>query len=148
MTLDKTSANAPFSFADAEDLNSKDVGCPTLPKARFVIAVPDLQKPSAFYRDVLGFTIRSIPDPGFRFYTSGAGTIFAGHCPDALSPFDLGDHSYFAYLEIDEIDSFYQSVQAKGAKICKAIRDEPWGMREFGLVTADGHRIMVASSLE
>jgi hypothetical protein len=33
-------------------------------------------------------------------------------------------------------------------KICKAIRNEPWGMHEFGVVTADGHRIMVASSLQ
>lgn len=120
---------------------------PTITKTRFVIAVPNLQKSSAFYRDVLGFTIHTIPDPGFLIYTSGSCTIFAGQCPDALSPFDLGDHSYFAYLEIDEIDSFYQAVQAKGAKICKPIRNESWGMREFGVVTADGHRIMFASPL-
>jgi predicted enzyme related to lactoylglutathione lyase len=118
---------------------------PTITQTRFVIAVPDLQKSSSFYRDVLGFTIHTIPDPGFLFYTSGACTIFAGQCPDALSPFDLGDHSYFAYLEIDDIDSYYSSVQSKGAKISKSIRNEPWGMREFGVVTADGHRIMFAS---
>jgi uncharacterized glyoxalase superfamily protein PhnB len=56
------------------------------------------------------------------------------------------DHSYFAYLQIDEIDSFYESVLAAGAEISKTIRDEPWGMREFGLVTIDGHRIMFSSS--
>lgn len=121
---------------------------PTVTNARFVIAVPDLQKSSAFYQDVLGFTIHTIPDPGFLFYTSGACTIFAGQCPDALSPFDLGDHSYFAYFEIDDIDSYYSSVQNKGAKISKTIRNEPWGMREFGVVTADGHRIMFASSVQ
>jgi predicted enzyme related to lactoylglutathione lyase len=120
---------------------------PAVTNTRFVIAGPDLQKSSAFYRDVLGFTIHSIPDPGFLFYTSGACTIFAGQCPDALSPFDLGDHSYFAYLEIDDIDSYYASIQSKGAEISKPIRDEPWGMREFGVITADGHRIMFASSL-
>jgi hypothetical protein len=27
--------------------------------------------------------------------------------------------------------------------VIKAIKDEPWGMREFGLRTVDGHRIMV-----
>jgi catechol 2,3-dioxygenase-like lactoylglutathione lyase family enzyme len=121
---------------------------PTITKTRFVIAVPDLQRSSAFYRDVLGFTIHAIPDPGFLFYTSGTCTIFAGQCPEALSPFDLGDHSYFAYLEIDDIDACYFSVQSKGAKICKTIRNEPWGMREFGLVTADGHRMMFGSALK
>ena len=70
----------------------------------------------------------------------------AGQCPDAIPPSKLGDHSYFAYLQIDEIDRFYESVVASGTKICKTIRDEPWGMREFGLVTADGHRIMFAAT--
>jgi predicted enzyme related to lactoylglutathione lyase len=114
-------------------------------KTRFVIAVQDLRTSSAFYRDVLGFAVHTIPDPGFLIYTSGNCTIVAGQCPDAIPPSKLGDHSYFAYLEIDEIDTFYKSVVASGAKICKTIRDEPWSMREFGLVTGDGHRIMFAS---
>jgi len=66
----------------------------------------------------------------------------AGQCSDAIPPKDLGDHSYFAYLEIVDIDHYYESVRAAGARILKNLRDEPWGMREFGLVTADGHRIM------
>ncbi len=120
---------------------------PTITKTRFVIAVHDLPISSAFYRDVLGFTIHAIPDPGFLFYSSGDCLIMAGECRDALPPSQLGDHSYYAYFEIDDIDPFYQSVQDKGANICKLIKDEPWGMREFGLVTADGDRIMYASPL-
>jgi catechol 2,3-dioxygenase-like lactoylglutathione lyase family enzyme len=116
-------------------------------KASFVIAVPDLKASSAFYRDVLGFTVHAIPDPGWLFYTSGNCTIMAGQCPDATPPSKLGDHAYFAYLQIDEIDVFYDSVRAAGAQICKTIRDEPWGMREFGLRTADGHRIMFAAPI-
>ena len=94
---------------------------------------------------MLGFAVHTIPHPGFLIYTSGNCTIFAGQCPDAIPPSELGDHSYFAYLEIDEIDTFYEAVVASGTNICKTIRNEPWGMREFGLVTADGHRIMFAS---
>jgi uncharacterized glyoxalase superfamily protein PhnB len=69
----------------------------------------------------------------------------AGECPDALPPQELGDHSYFAYLEVDEIDSLYAELVAKGAAVTKEPRNEPWGMREFGLRTADGHRIMFGS---
>ena len=116
-------------------------------RTRYVIAVHDLEKSAAFYRDVLGFEIHHIPDPGFLFYTKGNCTIFAGRCPDSLPPSALGDHAYFAYLELDEIDTFYDSVCAKGATISKPLRDEPWGMREFGLETADGHRIMFASQM-
>lgn len=121
---------------------------PEILRTRFVIAVHDLQKSAAFYRDVLGFEIHTIPDPGWLFYTSGECTIWAGQCTDALSPAQLGDHSYFAYLEIEDINSFYDSVRAKGAMIAKSLRDEPWGMRECGLVTADGHRIMFGSSIQ
>jgi predicted enzyme related to lactoylglutathione lyase len=116
-------------------------------ETRFVIAVPDLKTSSAFYRDVLGFTIHTIPDPGWLFYTSGNCTIMAGECPDAIPPRELGDHSYYAYLQVDQIDSYYESVRSAGAKITKSLRDEPWGMREFGVVTIDGHRIMFAASV-
>jgi len=45
-----------------------------------------------------------------------------------LRPADIGDHSYFAYLQIDDIDPYYEFVRARGARICKPIRSEPWGM--------------------
>lgn len=115
---------------------------------RFVIAVPDLAVSAAFYRDVLGFTIHTIDDPGWRFYTLGACTIMAGHCPDSIAPSALGDHSYFAYWEVPAIDDYYAAVCAKGARILKPLRNEPWGMREFALETVDGHRVMVGSVVE
>ena len=120
---------------------------PEITKSSFVIAVPNLQKSAAFYRDVLGFTIHSISDPGWLFYTCGNCTIMAGECPGAIPPSQLGDHSYFAYLHVEDIDSLHESVRATGTQICKTIRDEPWQMREFGLVTADGHRIMFGTPI-
>ena len=114
----------------------------TVTRMRYVIAVPNLKTSSTFYRDVLGFTIHTIPDPGWLFYTAGDCTIMAGECPDAIPPKQLGDHSYFAYLEISDVDRYYENVSAVGAGIAKKLRDEPWGMREFGLITVDGHRIM------
>jgi catechol 2,3-dioxygenase-like lactoylglutathione lyase family enzyme len=114
---------------------------------RFVIAVPDLQKSAAFYRDVLGFSIVAVDDPGWLFYRNGDCTIMAGECPDAIPPSQLGDHSYYAYLQVAEVESLHESVRGGSVPICKALRDEPWGMREFGLVTADGHRIMIGSPI-
>ena len=37
---------------------------------------------------------------------------------------------------------------ARGAELIKPLRDEPWGMRKFGLRTADGHRIMIGQDLD
>lgn len=113
----------------------------------FVIAVPDLEKSARFYRDVLGFEIRDIGDPGWRMYVRGQCRIMAGDCPDALKPIDLGDHSYFGYLVVEDAQALYVEVEAKGAQIIKTIRDEPWGMREFAIRTVDGHRIMMGQEL-
>jgi catechol 2,3-dioxygenase-like lactoylglutathione lyase family enzyme len=114
---------------------------PEITQHRFVIAVPNLPRSAAFYRDVLGFTVHSIPDPGWLFFSNGSCMIMAGECPNALPPSELGDHAYFAYLQVKDVDAFYESVRA-GAQVSKTLRDEPWGMREFGVVTVDGHRIM------
>jgi len=114
-------------------------------KARFVIAVPKLQSSAEFYSNVLGFTVRTLGDPGWLLFERDNCVIMAGECPDALPPGELGDHSYFAYIVVSGIDDFYGSVQAKGAELIKSLRDEPWGMREFGVRTADGHRIMFGS---
>jgi predicted enzyme related to lactoylglutathione lyase len=109
---------------------------------RYVIAVHDLARSARFYRDVLGFEIVTIPDPGWLFFVRDACFIMAGECADALSPRDLGDHSYFAYIEVDAIETLHRSVTASGAEIIKTLRREPWGMTEFGIRTVDGHRIM------
>lgn len=111
-------------------------------RCRYVIAVHDLERSAAYFRNVLGFDVREIGDPGWRFFSRDDCFIMAGQCPDALSPQKLGDHSYFAYLEVDDIDRLYTAVRAKGAEVTKKLRTEPWGMREFGIRTVDGHRIM------
>jgi predicted enzyme related to lactoylglutathione lyase len=108
-----------------------------------VIAVPDLAASSAFYREVLGFQVQEIGDPGWRLFVKDACRIMAGECRDATPPRETGDHSYFVYLVVDDVDAIHASVFALGAEITKPPRNQTWGMREFGLRTIDGHRIMV-----
>ena len=107
----------------------------TIRRTLFVLAVPDLARSSAFYRDVLGFEIREIGDPGWRMFVRDGCRIMAGECPDALPARQLGDHSYFGYLVVDDADAYYHRVQSAGAEIIKPLTSEPWGMREFGLRT-------------
>lgn len=113
----------------------------------FVIAVPSLDVSCAYYRDVLEFEIREMGDDGWRLLVSGACRIMVGECPDAINPHDLGDHSYFAYLVRNDVDDYFARASAAGAEIVKPLSDEPWGMREFGVRTVDGHRIMVGQEI-
>jgi predicted enzyme related to lactoylglutathione lyase len=120
----------------------------TIRRALFVVAVPDLARSAAFYRDALGFAIEEIGDPGWRMYVKDGCRIMAGQCPDAPPIAQLGDHSYFAYLVVDDVDACHERAASAGAEIVKALATEKWGMREFGLRTVDGHRIMVGQELE
>ena len=120
----------------------------TIRRTIFVLAVPDLARSSAFYRDVLGFEIREIGDPGWRMFVRDGCRIMAGECPDALPARQLGAHSYFGYFVVDDADVYYRRVRSAGAEIIKALTSEPWGMREFGLRTVDGHRIMIGHDLK
>jgi len=115
---------------------------------RYVIAVKNLSQSARFYRDVLGFEIITIPDPGWLFFVKDDCFIMAGECAEALSPRELGDHSYFAYVEVDDIQRYHDVVVANGAEIMKTLRPEPWGMTEFGIRTADGHRMMFGQPSE
>ena len=114
---------------------------------RYVLAVLDLERSARYYRDVLGFEVREVGDPGWRFFVRDDCFIMAGECPDALPPEQLGDHSYFAYLVVDGIDQLYAELTAKGVTLIKPLRNEPWSMREFGVRTIDGHRIMFGCRL-
>ncbi|MEO0803530.1 MAG: VOC family protein [Cyanobacteria bacterium J06642_2] len=113
-----------------------------------MLAVRNLEASAEYYRDVLGFSIREIGDPGWRFYMKDACCIMAGECPEAIPAVNLGDHSYFAYMLVNDIDSYYEFVRANGGQIIKELRDEPWGMREFAVRTLDGHRIMFGFDLD
>lgn len=114
----------------------------------FVLAVQNLDVSASFYRDILGFEVREIGDPGWRMFLRDNCRIMAGECPDAIPPADLGDHSYYGYLVVSDAQSYFDQVKAKGAEILKALKDEPWGMREFAIRTADGHRIMIGQDLD
>ncbi len=113
-----------------------------------VIAVPDLNSSADYYRDTLGFSVHEIGDPGWRIFKRGTFQVMAGHCPDATPPTETGDHSYFAYVHLKNANLLYEEYQKKDIQWIKTLQDEPWGMREFGIRTLDGHRIMFGQPLE
>jgi catechol 2,3-dioxygenase-like lactoylglutathione lyase family enzyme len=56
---------------------------------RHVIAVHDLERSAQYYRDVLGFEVREVGDPGWRFFVNDQCFIMGGECQHALSPLKL-----------------------------------------------------------
>jgi catechol 2,3-dioxygenase-like lactoylglutathione lyase family enzyme len=112
----------------------------------YVLAVHDVRKSAAFYMEMLGFEIVDEP-PGWIFVAKNNCMIMLGECPDDLPAHELGCHSYFAYLRIDDADSYYTHLKTKGADLISAIEDKPWNTREFAVRSPDSHRITIGHLL-
>jgi catechol 2,3-dioxygenase-like lactoylglutathione lyase family enzyme len=110
--------------------------------SRCVLAVRDLRASTKFYIEVLGFR-REFGDgsDGWSFLSRDAFKLMLGECPGEKPAGDLGNHSYVAYLLVEGVDQFYQELTARGADVTSQPTSEPWGLREFGIRTPDGHRI-------
>ncbi|MET0421721.1 MAG: VOC family protein [Acidimicrobiia bacterium] len=106
-----------------------------------VLAVHDAARSAEWYRDVLGTDNTDIG--GWVFCKLDAVVFRLGTCPEAIEARDLGDHRYVSYLQVDDVDAFYERAVAAGAAMPKEVRTEPWGMREFALESPDGHRFML-----
>jgi len=120
----------------------------TIIRNHYVLAVPDLERSRAWYEQVLGCETDVIDEGNWLFFFRDQVTFMCGHCPDAIPVPDLGDHQYFAYLVVDDVDAYHaRAVDAK-ADILGAPEDKPWGLREMGLRTVDGHRMTLATPIE
>lgn len=119
---------------------------PTLSNPRFVLAVPDASVTAAWWIDVMGFR-ETFRNEGWVFVQRNDCRIHLGSCPDAIAPRDLGDHSYFGYIDTEALDTFHQAIAAKGATVLSPPADKPWGMREMAVQTPDGHRVMFGQPL-
>jgi catechol 2,3-dioxygenase-like lactoylglutathione lyase family enzyme len=108
---------------------------------RCVLAVKDLAVSAAFYRDSLGFGL-DFEAPGWAFLSRDRFQVMLGECTDALPASETGDHSYFAYVTVTGVDDLYRELTVKEVPLVQDLADKPWGMREFGVRTPDGHRIM------
>lgn len=116
--------------------------------SRCVLAVRDLQVSTRYYIDVLGFQRDPIDAAGWSFLTRDSFRLMLGECRDAQPAGELGDHSYFAYWNVEGIDDLYREFAARGALVSSPPTNKPWGLREFGLRTPDGHRIMCGQVIE
>jgi predicted enzyme related to lactoylglutathione lyase len=112
----------------------------------FVLAVNDLETSKKFYMEKLGFAEDFSVD-GWAFLSRGACRLRLGHCPDAVPMSKAQDHSWFAYLHVQDAAALHEEIVRNGVEIWHKMQDRPWGMREFSVVTPDGHRIVFGEDL-
>ncbi len=112
---------------------------------RHVLAVKDLTIETEYYIDKLGFE-RDFTAPGWEFLSFGDFRVMLGECSDEMTAEETGNHSWFAHALVENVDDVYQELVDRGAKILSPIANKPWGIRDFTVVTPDGHRIVFGQS--
>lgn len=110
-------------------------------KTQHVLAVNDLDASEAYFTEKLGFTLRSRVG-GWLFLSRDNFHLMVGHCAGEAPARDTNNHSWFAYVNCEGIDDLYEEYRDKGVEFTQRIANKPWGLREFGVVTPEGHRIM------
>ena len=93
--------------------------------SRCVLAVRDLEVSTRYYVDVLGFQKDPIDAAGWSFLRRDRFRVMLGEC----------------------VDELYAEFVGKGAMVTSRPTNKPWGLREFGLSTPDGHRIVCGEEI-
>ena len=116
-------------------------------QTRHVLAVKDLKVEADYYKDKLGFDL-DFTAPGWEFLSFGEFKVMLGECADEMTAEATGNHSWFGHALVENVDEVYQEFIDRGAKILSPIGNRPWGIRDFSVVTPDGHRITFGQSIE
>lgn len=113
----------------------------------FVLAVNDLAGSADYFINVLGFELEWKDGTVWQGLVRDSVRLRIGNCPDAMFPSDLGDHSYFAYIETQNIDRLFDEFSERGAIIRSKPDNKEWGWREMAVGTPEGHRLMFAQKI-
>lgn len=119
----------------------------TVKKTQHVLAVNDLDASEKYFIEKLGFTLKSRIG-GWSFLSLDSFHLMVGHCQGEMLAKDTSNHSYFAYVNCEGIDELYGEYRERGVEFTQRISDKPWGLREFGVVTPEGHRIMFGQEIK
>ena len=114
-----------------------------------VLAVESAAVTSLYFQEKCGFEeFRAVGENDWRFLRRNDCFLMLGTCAGETPAGETGNHSYFAYWHADDVDALHQEWLEKGALIDARPVSKPWGMREFGLRTPDGHRIVVGQEIK
>ncbi len=116
-------------------------------RTRRVLAVKDLAVEAGYYKNNLGFDL-DFTAPGWEFLSFGDFKVMLGECADEMTAEATGNHSWYAHVIVENVDEVYLELIDRGATILSTIENKPWGIREFSVLTPDGHRISYGQEID
>ena len=125
------------------------------------LVVASVERSLAFYRDVLGFSlVTTVPDAapfafawvqrdGVSVFLNSLEAVRAEHSELAARPLG-GTNALFITLEAgtiaEGVDAMFASIGSR-ARVIMELKNQFYGMREFGIEDPDGYVIFFAQQL-
>ncbi|RJQ28551.1 VOC family protein [Candidatus Parcubacteria bacterium] len=109
----------------------------------------DLEKTARFYEQ-LGFTPEKLEEV-VRIKLGDFTLAFVDKDKTPIQkeanaePKGLG---FFVYVEVEDVDIYFQSLKQKGVHASSEPRDWPWGKREFVVKDPDGYKLVFYSPIK
>ena len=122
-------------------------------RAGAILAVSDVDRSLAFYRDLIGFEVEATyDDPPYATLTL-AGTRLSlaeqGHPADdrpgvaMTAPEDPNEANVVLVVEVTDARTRYAELEAKGARFLAEPYEPPWGGCRFFCVDPDGYLVEI-----
>jgi predicted enzyme related to lactoylglutathione lyase len=105
--------------------------------SRVLLHPRDPERSRAFYRDVLGLAVYREFAGGIVFYLGGGFLEISRHAESS----QVG--AVALWLQVRDVAAALAEVVARGARVLREARLEPWGLREAWLGDPDGIRIVL-----
>jgi uncharacterized glyoxalase superfamily protein PhnB len=115
--------------------------------------VNDVEKSLAWYRDVLGFTVKDRWEQDGRLLGAemvAGSTLFMIGQDDWKKGRDRvkGEGFRIYCTTVQDVDRLAAQVQARGGKLTQEPRDQSWGARDFALADPDGFQITISGEMK
>ncbi len=110
--------------------------------ARPNLAVADVERSVAFYRDVLGFEATAVmgEPPNFALLHGGGAELAL------LQESDVKPSGCYVY--VTGVEALLKHCEAQGVNVTYPLTLEPWGVLNFVIEDPDGHRIAIGERQE
>lgn len=110
-----------------------------------VLATDDVPKTTAFYRDVLGFSVDdTFSGPDWAMLWADQCQLFLSLNPSVAAT-AAGQQ---VLICVPGVDATYERHKAKGAKIISELENKPWGLREYTVEDPNGYHLRFESHIE
>lgn len=113
------------------------------------IFVKDFSAALAYYTGPLGFCPLFVygETPFYAHVARDKAVLALRHVTRPVIDHTAGEALLSAFIEVSDANALHDSLQADGAHIWQAPRDEPWAMRSLIISDLDGNLICFASGL-